>query len=99
MIKSNERMFGEQNNPIVNRHLKLEIKTLQNAPRGDADKLEWLLKSKERKKHQEAMHIEETHTERLVTEEIEMLKVVLHLVVSRGEEEVQNGKKKEGRKS
>jgi hypothetical protein len=32
----------------------------------------------------------------LVTEEIEMLKIVLHLVVSRGEEEeVQNGKKRE----
>jgi hypothetical protein len=30
----------------------------------------------------------------LVTEEIEMLKIVLHLVVSR-EEEVQNGKKRE----
>jgi hypothetical protein len=54
--------------------------------------------SKKRKK-QEAMHIEETHThthtERLATEEIEMLKIVLHLVVSRGEEEVQNGKKRE----
>jgi hypothetical protein len=59
MIKSNERMIGEQNNPIVNRYFKLQIKRLQNAPR-DADKLEWLLKVKERKK-QEAMHIEDTH--------------------------------------
>jgi hypothetical protein len=59
MIKSNERMIGEQNNPIVNKHFKLQIKRLQNAPR-DADKLEWLLKVKERKK-QEAMHIEDTH--------------------------------------
>lgn len=57
-------MFGEQNNPIVNRHLKLEIKTLQNAPRGDADnKLERLLKAKEERKKQvaAAMHIEDTH--------------------------------------
>jgi hypothetical protein len=48
---------------------------LQNAPR-DVDKLEWLLKKKERAKD-EAMHIEDT--QRLVTE-IEMLKVVLYLV-------------------
>ena len=51
-----------------------------------------LLRLKQRQK-EKAMHIEDR--QRLVTEEIEMLKVVLHLVVSRGEEEVQNGKKKE----
>lgn len=61
----------------------MQIKTLQNAP-GDPDKLERLLKAKEREK-EEAMHIDDT--QRLVTE-IEMLKVVLYLVVSReGEEE------------
>jgi hypothetical protein len=38
--------------------LELQIKILQNAPR-DADKLELLLKVKEREK-QEAMHIEDT---------------------------------------
>jgi hypothetical protein len=62
-------------NPAVKRHYELQIKTLQNAPR-DVDKLEWLLKKKERAKN-EAMHIE--NTQRLVTE-IEMLKVVLYLV-------------------
>ncbi|MGH9926352.1 MAG: hypothetical protein ACRD5B_13340 [Nitrososphaeraceae archaeon] len=36
------------------------------------------MKSKERQKEEEAMHIEDT--ERSVTEEIEMLKVVLYLV-------------------
>jgi hypothetical protein len=36
------------------------------------------LKAKEREKQQETTHIEDTR--RLVTEEIEMLKVVLHLV-------------------
>jgi hypothetical protein len=56
----------------------LQIKTLQNAP-GDPDKLERLLKAKEREK-EEAMHIDDT--QRLVTE-IEMLKVVLYLVASR----------------
>ena len=55
-----------------------------------------LLRLKQRQK-EKAMHIEDR--QRLVTEETEMLKVVLHLVVSRGEEEVQNGKKKEGRES
>jgi hypothetical protein len=53
-----------------------QIKTLlQNAPR-DADKLERLLKMKERQK-EEAMYMEDT--QRLITE-IEMLKVVLYLV-------------------
>jgi hypothetical protein len=59
----------------MKRHLEVEIKILQNAPR-DAEKLEVLLKAK-RKQKEEAMHIEDTH--RLVTE-IEMLKVVLYLV-------------------
>src|SRR5688500_16789119 len=62
-------------NPATKRHLELQIKTLQNAPR-DADKLERLLKTKRRQK-EEAMLMEDT--ERLVTE-IEMLKVVLYLV-------------------
>jgi hypothetical protein len=39
MIKSNQRMIGEQNNPAINRYLELEIETSQNVPR-DADKLE-----------------------------------------------------------
>jgi hypothetical protein len=70
-------MINEQlNSPPVNEHFKLQIKTLQNAPR-DPDKLERLLKVKARQKEGEAMHIEDT--QRLVTE-IEMLKVVLYLV-------------------
>ena len=69
-------MIGkEKHNPILNKHLELEIKTLQNAPR-DVDKLRRLLETKQRQKEQ-AMHIEDT--QRLVTE-IEMLKVVLYLV-------------------
>jgi hypothetical protein len=59
----------------MKRHLELEIKTLQNAPR-DPDKLRRLLKGKQRQ-NEEATHIEDT--QRLVTE-IEMLKVVLYLV-------------------
>jgi hypothetical protein len=80
MIEASERMIGnEQNtNPAVNRHFKLQIKThLQNAPRRDPDKLERLLKVKERQK-EEAMYMEDT--QKLVTE-IEMLKVVLYLVM------------------
>jgi hypothetical protein len=65
-------VIGEQNNgPPVNEYFKLQIETLQNAPR-DADKLEQLLRLKERQK-EEAMYMEDT--QRLVTE-IEMLKVV-----------------------
>jgi flagellar basal body rod protein FlgF len=59
MIEASQRMIREQNNIAVNRHFELEIKTLQNAPR-DADKLEQLLRLKERQKD-EAMHIEDTH--------------------------------------
>ena len=62
----------------MKRHLELEIKTLQNAPR-DADKLRQLLELKQRQK-EEAYHIEDT--QRLATE-IEMLKVVLYLVCTK----------------
>jgi hypothetical protein len=65
MIEASQRMIminsqGEGMNPAIKRHLELEIKTLQNAPR-DADKLEQLLqvKKKERKK-EEAMHMKDT---------------------------------------
>jgi hypothetical protein len=69
MIESSQRMLkvnsqgGEAReewgiNPAMKRHLELEIKTLQNAPR-DADKLSQLLKVKQRQK-EEAMHIEGT---------------------------------------
>ena len=70
-----EGAAGGGMNPVMKRHLELEIKTLQNASR-DADKLRQLLKLKARQR-EEAMHIEDT--ERLVTES-EMLKVVLYLV-------------------
>ena len=85
MIEASQRMIDVQSqvqreakdgwglNPIMKKHLELEIKTLQNAPR-DADKLRRLLEIKQKQK-EEAMHIEDT--ERLVTE-IEMLKVVLY---------------------
>jgi hypothetical protein len=53
MIEASQRMINEQNNnPIVNIHLKLEIKTLQNAAR-DPDRLEQLLQVKERQKEEE----------------------------------------------
>jgi hypothetical protein len=61
MIGASQRMItinsqGELGgiNPAIKRHLELEIKTLQNAPR-DPEKLEQLLKRKERQK-EEAMH-------------------------------------------
>ena len=60
--------------PPLKRHVELELETLENAPR-DAEKLERLLKSKDRQK-EETMHIEDRQT--LVTE-IEMLKVVIFL--------------------
>jgi len=66
---------GEGMSPPMKKHLELEIKILQNAPR-DPDKLERLLQIRQRQK-EEAMYIEDT--QRLVAE-IEMLKVVLYLV-------------------
>ena len=80
MIDVNSQVTGEAKdgwgiNTVMKKHLELEIRTLQNAPR-DADKLRRLLELKQRQK-EEAMHIEDT--QRLVTE-IEMLKVVLYLV-------------------
>jgi hypothetical protein len=81
MIDASQRMLkensqgGEGMSPPMKKRLEREIKTLQNAPR-DADKLERLLRTKQRQK-EVAMHIEDT--QRLVTE-IEMLKVVLYFV-------------------
>lgn len=74
MINSQIELGGGMSSPLK-RHLELEIKTLQNAPR-DADKLRQLLEVKQGQK-EEAMHTEDT--QRLVTE-IEMLKVVLYSV-------------------
>ena len=96
MIEAKERMItiksegGELGgtNPAIDRHLELEIKTLQNAPR-DEEKLEWLLKKKQRAK-EEAMHIEDT--QRLFAE-IEMLKVVLCLVRRDRRAKLQSGQK------
>jgi hypothetical protein len=45
---------------IMRRHLELEIRTLQNAPR-DADQLRRLLEIKRRQKD-EATHIEDTQS-------------------------------------
>jgi methyl coenzyme M reductase beta subunit len=79
MIEASQRMLKVNcqgslggMSPPIKKHLELEIKALENAPR-DADKLERLLQVKERLK-EEATHIEDT--QRLVTE-IEMFKVVL----------------------
>ena len=88
MIDTSQRMIatnsqGEGMSPPMKKHLELEIKTLQNAPR-DANKLERLLQIKQKQK-EEAMYIEDT--ERLVTE-IEMLKVVLYLVCRRNRGEI-----------
>jgi hypothetical protein len=69
MLKVNSQGRGELGggmSPPLKRHLELEIKTFENAPR-DADKLELLLQIKQRQK-EEAMHIQER--ERLVTERL-----------------------------
>jgi hypothetical protein len=72
IVSCKSKIDEEHNSSVVNRDFKLKIKTLlQNAPR-DPDKLERLLKVKERQ-NEEAIHIDDT--QRLVTE-IEMLKVV-----------------------
>jgi hypothetical protein len=77
MIDASQRMITMNNqgqfggmSPPQKRHLELQIKTLENAPR-DAEKLERLLKAKRRQK-EEAIDIEDT--QRLVTE-IEMLNI------------------------
>jgi hypothetical protein len=60
MIAVNSQVPGEAKegwgiNPVIKRHLELERRTLQNAPR-EADKLRKLLKIKQRQK-EEADHI------------------------------------------
>ena len=58
MVEATQRMITINSqaelggmNPIMKRHLELEIKTLQNAPR-DEEKLERLLKIKQRQKEE-----------------------------------------------
>ena len=63
---------------LVEKTSDLQMKTLQNAPK-DAEGCMYLVKEREK---EEAMHIEDI--QRLVTEEIEMLNVVLRLVVREG---------------
>jgi methyl coenzyme M reductase beta subunit len=61
-----EREDGGGMNPAMKRHLELEIKTLENAPR-DTDKIRQLLQIKQRQK-EEAEHIEDKV--RFVTERL-----------------------------
>ncbi len=81
MIEANERIMalgggnGAALHTTTRRLYELQINTLRDAPR-DKDKLEWILKKKEKAK-KDAKEFEET--ERLDTE-IEMLKIVLYLV-------------------
>ena len=67
MIDTSQRMItinseggdlGGGMSPPIKKHLELEIKTLENAPR-DADRVRRLLQIKQRQK-EEAMHIEDT---------------------------------------
>jgi hypothetical protein len=59
MIEASQRRINEQHvNPAVNEHFKLQIKTLQNAPR-DADKLGRLLKAKERERKTDKLDIDQ----------------------------------------
>jgi hypothetical protein len=63
MLKVNSQGGGETRegwgiNPVMKRHLELEIRALQNAPR-DADRLRQLLETKQRQK-EEADHIDDT---------------------------------------
>ena len=72
MMATHSQLQGEAKegwgiNSIMKKHLELEIKTLQNAPR-DAAKLKRLLEVKTKQKEEEANHIEDT--QRLVTERL-----------------------------
>jgi hypothetical protein len=80
MLKMNSQ-GGEGMSPPMKKHLELQIRTVEYAPR-DTDELERLLKAKRRQKEEEAMLIKDT--QRLVTE-IEMLRIVLHLAIRKGE--------------
>jgi hypothetical protein len=84
-VESMQRFIREDREQVIQissmakRHFQLQIETLQNAPR-DVSKLQQIIKAKERENKEEARHIDDTV--RLVTE-IEMLKVVLHLLKRR----------------
>jgi hypothetical protein len=67
MIEASQQILkvntqGEGMNPAVKKHYELQIKTLQNAPRDADDKLEWLLKVKERAQRKKKQCAHRRHT-------------------------------------
>lgn len=81
-VESSQRMKEKENSEAIDKHFELQIQMLQNAPRV-ADKLKAFLKSKQRQKEEQAMHIEDIR--RLVTQ-IEMLIVILYCIWCRRRE-------------
>jgi hypothetical protein len=53
-VKYQLALTGEGMNPEVKKHFKLQIKTLQDVPR-DSDKLQALLRAKEREQKQQGL--------------------------------------------
>jgi hypothetical protein len=79
MIEATQNMIGEQNNNSdVHKHFGLQIRTLQNAPRTVLNnRLQALLRLREREKEGTA---DMEDTQRLVTERLKMVQVVLNLL-------------------
>ena len=84
MLKVNSQRGEVGMSPPLKRHVELELETLENAPR-DAEKLERLLKSKDRQK-EETMHIEDRQSPRSSSKQLAMTSgpAILSHLIQRG---------------
>jgi hypothetical protein len=74
--------MGQKHSQAINKYLELQIQSLQNVPTV-ADKLKALLRSKQRQKEEQAMHMEDTQR---LGNQIKMLIVILYCIWCRGAE-------------
>ena len=78
MSKSKHDRRTKYDNPAVNKHFGLQVRSLQNAHRTVLNsRLQALLRLREREKEGVAADIEEIH-KKLVTERLKMVLVLLH---------------------
>ena len=75
-MKPNPECSGNGINPAMKKHFEREINILKNAPR-DPEKLERIIKEKERRRKENRLPILELHD---LVSEIEILEFVLFLV-------------------
>jgi hypothetical protein len=86
MIQSSERMIKKENNPTIHKHFELQIKTLLQNELRDVDKLQALLKAKEkeREKQQQLATEDAADTQRLLPSDMFIIVLAPYLTTTVG---------------